>query len=101
MTLPERMARSTVDRAMHESPVTWTRPERHGVPLRRIVGHVGEIEIGVVEFDPGNRLWLWSSPLSEEAWGWAPSEDGARRALELWLRGWLEPFRPFFAQEDR
>ncbi len=81
---------------MRESPIAWTRPEIAGLPTRRTIGHVGGVEVGAVEFDPGNRLWLWSSPLADEAWGWAPSEDGARQALEVWLRAWLAPFRPFF-----
>jgi hypothetical protein len=81
---------------MRESPIQWTRPDVGGVPSRRAVGFVGDVEVGAVEFDPGNRLWLWSSPLAEAAWGWAPSEDGAKRALDLWLRGWLAPFRAFF-----
>jgi hypothetical protein len=81
---------------MRESPIAWTRSEIAGRPTRRAVGHVGEVEVGAVEFDPGNRLWLWSSPLADEAWGWAPSEEGARQALEVWLRAWLAPFRPFF-----
>ncbi len=81
---------------MSISPIVWSRPEVFGAPARRSVGHVGEVEVGRVEFDPTNRLWLWSSGLAEEAWGWAPSEEGAQRALELWLRAWLAPFRPFF-----
>ncbi len=81
---------------MQESPIAWSPPEADGQTARRLVGHVGPVEVGRVEYDPTNRLWLWSSPLAEEAWGWAPSQDGARRALEIWLRGWIEPFRPFF-----
>jgi hypothetical protein len=81
---------------MGESPIAWSRPAPDGIPARRSVGLVGDIEVGAVEFDPANRLWLWSSPLAEDAWGWAPSEPGAQRALELWLRAWLAPFRPFF-----
>jgi len=76
--------------------VAWTQAEIAGVKLRRSVGHVGEIEVGAVEWDGSNRLWTWSSPLAEEAWGHAPSEPGARQAFELWLRDWLENFRPFF-----
>lgn len=83
---------------MQRSPIAWSQPDARGTSARRAVAHVGPVEVGAVEFDPSNRLWLWSSPLAEDSWGWAPSEEGARRALELWLRGWVEPFRPFFEE---
>lgn len=76
--------------------ITWSQDSVAGVPLRRFVGRAGAVEVGAVEHDGGNRLWIWSSPLQEEAWGWAPSEEAAKRAFEGWLRGWLENFRPFF-----
>ena len=77
-------------------PITWTQDGIAGVRLRRFAGHVGPVEVGFVAYDGSNHLWTWSSPLSDEAWGHAVSEDGAKRAVEAWLRGWLEPFRPFF-----
>jgi hypothetical protein len=47
--------------------VAWRQAAVAGVPLRRYVGHVGEVEVGAVEFDGSNRLWTWSSPLAEDA----------------------------------
>ena len=76
--------------------IAWTQAEVAGTKLRRFVGRVGQIEVGAVEWDGSNRLWTWSSPLAEEVWGHAPSEPAARQAFELWLRAWLENFRPFF-----
>ena len=64
------------------------------MPLRRFTGRVGAVEAGVVEYDGGNRMWGWSSPLAEDAWGWSATESGAKLALESWLRRWLENFRP-------
>jgi hypothetical protein len=45
-------------------------------------------------------MWVWSSPLADDAWGWASNEEGAKQALETWLRGWLENFRGFFSTLD-
>ena len=78
------------------SAVLWSRQSVAGVPLRVFVGTVGEIVIGTVEFDGSNRLWVWSSPLSDEAWGYAPTEEGAKQALELWVKAWVQKFRAFF-----
>ena len=80
---------------MSERSITWTQASVANVPLRRFVGHVGPVEVGAVEFDGSNRLWTWSSPLAEDAWGHAQSEAGAKQGFEVWLRGWLENFRPF------
>ena len=79
---------------MSERSITWTQASVAKVPLRRFVGHVGPVEVGAVEFDGSNRLWTWSSPLAEDAWGHAQSEAGAKQGFEVWLRGWLENFRP-------
>ncbi len=87
-----------------EAPLTgiaWRQATVAGMPLRRHVGHVGEVEVGAVEFDGSNRLWTWSSPLAEDAWGHAQTEHGAKQAFEAWLRGWLENFRPFFERKSR
>ena len=75
--------------------IAWKQDSVAGVPVQRFIGHVGAVEIGAVEFDGSNRLWIWSSPLVEDAWGWAPSEHGAKQALDLWLRNWLENFRAY------
>ncbi len=75
--------------------IAWTQESVAQVPLKRHVGRLGAVEVGAVEYDETNRMWVWSSPLAEAAWGWAPEEQGAKQALELWLRGWLENFRPF------
>lgn len=75
--------------------IAWTQHDLAGVPLRRFAGYVGAIEVGSIEFDPSNRMWLWSSPLAEDAWGWAPTEDGAKAAVSFWLREWLANFRAF------
>jgi hypothetical protein len=40
------------------------------------------------------RLWTWSSPFAEDVWGHALTQAGAQKALEIWLRGWLEKLRP-------
>lgn len=84
--------------AMTDKPrlIAWTQDRVTGVPLQRFVGRVGAVEIGAVEYDGSNRLWLWSSPLAEDAWGWAQNEEGAKRAVDVWLRNWLGNFSAFF-----
>src|SRR4051794_29308618 len=67
-----------------------------GVPRRRHVARAGWVEVGGVEYDGTNRLWTWSSPMVEDVWGHAQSEEGAKRAFEAWLREWLEKFPPPF-----
>ena len=79
-----------------ESPLTWKQESVAAVPLPRFTGHVGAVLVGTVEFDGSNRLWTWFSPLVDDAWGFAPTEEAAKQAFELWLRRWLENFRPFF-----
>jgi hypothetical protein len=81
---------------MDEGLIAWSQDSVAGVPLRRLVGRVGAIAVAAIEWDASNRLWTWSSPLAEDVWGHAPSECGAKQAVELWLRSWLENFRPFF-----
>ena len=76
--------------------ITWFQDSVATMPLRRFVGQVGTVAVGAVDYDAANGFWVWSSPLAEDAWGWAASEDGAKKAFELWLRQWLENFRPFF-----
>jgi hypothetical protein len=76
------------------SVIEWKQASVAGVKLRRFTGHVGGIEVGSVEFDGSNRLWTWSSPFAEDVWGHAPTQAGAQKALEIWLRGWLEKLRP-------
>lgn len=78
------------------SRIAWVQDSVAGVPLRRFVGHVGPIEVGNVSYDGGNRFWVWATPLQEDAWGYGPTEDAAKAALEMWLVGWLENFRRFF-----
>lgn len=82
---------------MDTTPLTWTRDEIASVPLRRFRAHSGEVEVGYVEYDGGNRMWVWASSLAEDAWGWGADESGVMQGLETWLRAWLENFRPFFA----
>lgn len=79
-----------------DSRIAWTQAVVAGVLLKRHVGRVGAVEVGAVEWDGSNRLWTWSSPLAEDVWGHALTEPAARQAFELWLRGWLDNFRPFF-----
>ena len=76
--------------------ITWTQDSVAGVPLKRHVGRVGPIEVGNISYDGSNRFWVWASPLQEDAWGYGPSEEAAKNALEIWLTAWLENFRPFF-----
>jgi hypothetical protein len=78
------------------SRIEWRQDSVAGVALRRYVGFVGAIEVGNVSYDGGNKFWVWATPLADDAWGYGPSEDAAKRALEHWLRGWLENFRPIF-----
>jgi hypothetical protein len=78
------------------SRITWTQDSIAGVPLNHFVGTVGEIQVGTVSYDGGNRFWVWASPLQEDAWGYGPSETATKEAFELWLASWLENFRPFF-----
>lgn len=82
---------------MDSSPITWTRDEIAAVPLRRFTARSGAVDVGYVEYDGGNRMWVWASPLAEDAWGWGADEAGAKQGLEAWLKTWLENFRPFFA----
>ena len=82
---------------MDGSPITWSQDEIASVPLRRFSARSGEVDVGFVEYDGVNRMWVWSSPLAEDAWGWAPEEQGAKQAVEVWLRGWLSNFRSFLA----
>jgi len=77
------------------SRIAWSQDSVAGVPLKRFLGQVGSVEVGNVAYDGGNRFWVWATPLQEDVWGFAPTEDAAKAALELWLRGWLENFREF------
>jgi hypothetical protein len=79
--------------------ITWQQDNVAGVPLNRYVGFVGPVEVGAVQFDGSNRFWIWSSPLQEDAWGYGPTEDAAKQAMELWLASWLDNFRTFFRAE--
>ena len=78
------------------SRIDWRQDSVVGIPLSRYVGYVGTLEVGNVTYDASNRFWVWASPLQEDAWGYGPSEAAAKTALELWLHGWLQNFRPFF-----
>lgn len=82
---------------MDGSLIAWAQDEIAGVPLRRFTARSGEVDVGYVEYDGVNRMWVWSSALAEDAWGWGTDEVGAKQGLEVWLRTWLENFRPFFA----
>jgi hypothetical protein len=77
------------------SGILWRQDSVAGVPLQRYIGSVGPVEVGNVAYDGTNRFWIWASPLQEDAWGYGPTEDAAKRAFELWLRSWLENFRDF------
>jgi hypothetical protein len=79
---------------MSEPPgLVWTRDGVAGVALDRHVGRAGALEEGTVMYDGSNRMWVWSSPLSDEAWGYGTSEAAAKRGFEAWLRQWLLNFR--------
>ena len=78
------------------SRITWTQDGVAAVPLKRYIGRVGGVEVGNVAYDGSNRFWIWATPLQEDAWGYGPSEQAAKAALELWLSSWLKNFRPFF-----
>ncbi len=80
------------------SRIAWTQDSVAGVPLKRYVGMLGAVEVANVSYDGGNRFWVWATPLQEDAWGYGPSEEAAKAAVELWLREWLENFRPFFEE---
>ena len=76
--------------------IAWTQDSVAGVPLKRFVGTLGTVEVANVSYDGGNRFWVRATPLQEDAWGYGPSEKAAKAAVELWLRDWLENFRPLF-----
>lgn len=78
------------------SKITWHQDSVAGVPRHRHVGFVGPVEVGSVDYDGSNRFWIWSTPLQEDAWGYGPTEQAAKTALEMWLGSWLENFRAFF-----
>jgi hypothetical protein len=78
------------------SRITWTQDSVAGVPLQRYIGRVGSVEVGNISYDGSNRFWVWATPLQEDAWGYGPSEEAAKTALELWLTAWLDNFRAFF-----
>jgi hypothetical protein len=78
------------------SRIQWQQDKVAGVPLNRHLGFVGPVEVGHVAYDGSNRFWIWSTPLQEDAWGYGPTEQAAKAALEHWLVAWLENFRPFF-----
>ena len=80
------------------SKIAWTQDAVAEVPLQRAVGRVGAVEVGNVAYDGSNRFWIWATPLQEDAWGYGPTEDAAKAALEHWLKGWLENFRPFLEE---
>jgi hypothetical protein len=78
------------------SRIQWQQDNVAGVPLQRFIGFVGAIEVGQVAYDGSNRFWIWSTPLQEDAWGYGPTEQAAKAALEHWLAGWLDNFKSFF-----
>jgi hypothetical protein len=78
--------------------IRWEQDTIAGVPLRRHVAHCRAIVVGAVEYDGSNRLWTWSSPLVEDAWGHAMTEAGAKQGFEAWLREWAENFRPLLEE---
>jgi hypothetical protein len=84
------------ERTRPMSRITWSQDRVAGVPLNRYVGRVGPVEVGNVTYDGSNRFWIWATPLQEDAWGYGPSEQAAKAALEVWLSSWLENFRSFF-----
>ena len=78
------------------SGIVWEQDAVAGVQLRRYVGRIGAVEVGNVAYDGSNKFWIWSTPLQEDAWGYGPTEQAAKAALEFWLVSWLKNFRPFF-----
>ena len=79
---------------MKTDRITWTQDSIADVPLQRFTAHAGAIEVGYVEYDGGNRMWVWSSRLADDAWGWGSTSEAAKHGLEAWLGRWLENFRP-------
>src|SRR5918993_3502898 len=73
------------------SVIEWRRATVAGVPLRRFTGHVGDIEVGFIEYDGSNRLWTWASPFAEDVWGHTPNHEGrsrrSRRGCGAGLKG--------------
>jgi hypothetical protein len=80
--------------------IDWRQDSVAKVPLKRHIGYVGPIEVGAVQYDGSNKLWIWSTPLQEDAWGYGPTENAAKQAMECWLASWLEHFRIFFRIEN-
>jgi hypothetical protein len=66
--------------------ITWTQDSIADVPLQRFTAHAGAIEVGYVEYDGGNRMWVWSSRLADDAWGWGSTAEAAKHGLEASLR---------------
>lgn len=81
------------------SHIVWQQDSVAGVKLSRHVGYVGPVEVGSVQYDGSNRFWIWSSPLQEDAWGYGPTENAAKQAMEEWLASWLKHFQSFFPSE--
>ena len=79
---------------MKTDRLTWKQDSIADVTLRRFTAHAGAIEVGYVEYDGGNRMWVWSSRLADDAWGWGSTAEAAKHGLQAWLRRWLENFRP-------
>src|SRR3954452_12264805 len=78
------------------SRIQWQQENEAGEPLQRFIGFVGANEVDQVAYDGSNMFWIWSTPLQEDAWGYGPTEQAAKAALDAWLASWLDHFRSFF-----
>ncbi|MGD9739576.1 MAG: hypothetical protein AB7O56_01090 [Bauldia sp.] len=74
------------------SGLIWEQETTAGIPLNEHVAHAGTIEAGRVMYDASQRMWIWSSRLADDAWGYGTSAEGAKAGFEAWLREWLRNF---------
>jgi hypothetical protein len=58
---------------MKADQITCTQDHIEDVPLQRFTAHAGEVEVGYVEYDGGNRMWVWSSRLADGVYRRPPS----------------------------
>lgn len=72
--------------------VDWQQESTAGILLKEHVAHAGRVEAGRVMYDASQRLWVWSSRLADDAWGYGTTAEAAKAGFEAWLRGWLRNF---------
>jgi hypothetical protein len=74
------------------SGLDWQQESTAGIALKEHVAHAGTIEAGRVMYDGSQRMWIWSSRLADDAWGYGMTAESAKAGFEAWLREWLRNF---------